>query len=180
MDNQSLLAAPPPPALAPQARQGLERTQAFLTFTLGSESYGVDILQVQEIRSWTPITSVPNTPPHVLGVLNLRGTVVPVVDLRRRFSLASAEYTALTVVVVVAVHIHDRLRTIGLVVDGVSDVLEITPEQIQPAPDFGAVVDTDFIRGLAQQGEQMVMLLELPHLIDSDELFQLTRADDTP
>src|SRR5690348_10894150 len=103
-----------------------------LTFTLGSETYGVDILRVQEIRGWTPVTRIPQTPPHVLGVLNLRGSIVPIVDLRMRFNLERAEYTAITVIIVLSVESAVGRRDFGVVVDGVSDVVDINTADIKP------------------------------------------------
>jgi purine-binding chemotaxis protein CheW len=139
-----------------------------LTFVLGAETYGVDILRVQEIRGWAHVTRIPQAPPHVLGVLNLRGSIVPIVDLRMRFSLDRAEYTAITVIIVLSVRSSHGLRDIGVVVDGVSDVVDIDIAQIKPPPDLGAQLNTEFIRGLAAVSEHMVMLLDIDHLIESD------------
>ncbi len=140
-----------------------------LTFTLGAESYGVDILRVQEIRGWSPVTRIPQSPTHVLGVLNLRGSIVPIIDLRMRFRLERAEYTALTVIIVMSVESSAGQRDIGMVVDGVSDVIDVDSTKIKPAPDLGGSQGaTDFIRGLAPVGEQMVMLLDMDKLIGGD------------
>src|SRR6476661_7582664 len=106
-----------------------------LTFTLGAETYGVDILRVQEIRGWSPVTRIPQAPAHVLGVLNLRGSIVPIVDMRMRFSLDRAEYTPLTVIIVLSVESHAGRRDIGVVVDGVSDVIDVAAADIKPAPE---------------------------------------------
>src|ERR1035437_6176020 len=113
-------------------------TSQFLTFLLGTEQYGVEILKVQEIRGYSAVTPIPNTPAHIKGVINLRGTVVPVVDLRAKFSLANAEYNKFTVIIVVTV----REKVVGLVVDAVSDVLDIGATEMRVAPEFGAQVDT--------------------------------------
>src|SRR5499427_5733541 len=104
-----------------------------LTFTLGAETYGVDILQVQEIRGWAPVTHIPQSPPHVLGVLNLRGSIVPIVDLRVRFSLP-AEFTPLTVIIVISIQTSSGRKECGLVVDSVSDVVDLDASQMRPAP----------------------------------------------
>lgn len=142
----------------------------FLTFSLGDEDYGVDILRVQEIKGWTPVTRIPNTPEYLRGVLNLRGLIVPIVDLRMRFKLSNAEYTATTVVIVLCVRADDRERILGIVVDGVSDVLNVAKKEIRPAPDFGAAVNTEFINGIATVEDTMIMLLDIDRLLRLDEL----------
>ena len=139
-----------------------------LTFTLGAESYGVDILRVQEIRGWAPVTRIPQAPMHVLGVLNLRGSIVPIIDLRMRFHLERAEYTALTVIIVMSVESAAGRRDIGMVVDGVSDVIDVDNSKVKPAPDLGSQGTTDFIRGLAPLGDNMVMLLDMDKLVGGD------------
>src|SRR5580700_150147 len=108
-----------------------------LTFVLGTETYGVDILRVQEIRGWTAVTKIPHAPPHVLGVLNLRGSIVPVVDLRMRFELERAEYTKITVIIVLSVNSSAGRREVGVVVDGVSDVVDVEAANVKQAPDLG-------------------------------------------
>ncbi len=150
-------------------------TKQFLTFVLGEEEYGVDILRVQEIKGWERATAIPNTPDYIRGVMNLRGAVVPVVDLRRRFALDSTEYLSTTVVIVVKVE-GDGARTMGFVVDAVSDVYNVATEHIQPAPDFGARVDTKYIRGLAVVDDKMVILLDLDRLIGLDAAFAAADA----
>ena len=140
----------------------------FLTFNLGDELYGVDILRVQEIKGYTAVTKIPNTPPHVKGVLNLRGTIVPIVELRTKFSMPTIDYTAFTVIIVVVV----RDKVMGLVVDSVSDVLNIDKKDIQPAPQFGAKVDVSFLNGIGKSGDKLVALLEMDRLLLDDELPQ--------
>jgi purine-binding chemotaxis protein CheW len=139
-----------------------------LTFTLGDETYGVDILRVQEIRGWSPVTRIPQAPAHVLGVLNLRGSIVPIVDLRMRFNLERAEYTALTVIIVLSVESPMGRRDFGLVVDGVSDVIDVPAVEIKPPPEFGEQVSTEFIEGLAAVSGRMLMLLDIDKLIGGD------------
>ena len=139
-----------------------------LTFTLGEETYGVDILRVQEIRGWAPVTRIPQSQAHVLGVLNLRGSIVPIVDLRMRFSLPRAEYTPLTVIIVLSVDSPQGRRDFGVVVDGVSDVVDVALAEIKPAPELGAQANTEFIAGLAAVSGRMVMLLDIDQLIGSD------------
>ena len=148
-----------------------------LTFTLGAETYGVDILRVQEIRGWAPVTRIPQSPPHVLGVLNLRGSIVPIVDLRMRFSLDQAEYTAVTVIIVLSVESAAGRRDIGVVVDGVSDVIDVHHAQVKPPPDLGGQVSTEFIRGLAAVSEHMVMLLDIDCLIGGDVAERATSSE---
>ncbi|MBC7984436.1 MAG: purine-binding chemotaxis protein CheW [Candidatus Obscuribacterales bacterium] len=143
-------------------------SQQVLTFTLGAETYGVDILRVQEIRGWSPVTRIPQTPMHVLGVLNLRGSIVPIIDLRMRLNLERAEYTAITVIIVLSVESVNGRRDIGMVVDSVSDVIDVDNASIKPPPDLGARVSTEFIRGLAAVSESMIMLLDIDSLIGGD------------
>lgn len=141
-------------------------TDQYLTFILSKEEYGVDILRVQEIRGWDGATVIPNTPDYVLGVINLRGTVVPIIDLRKRFEMDNIEFTAETVIVVVKV-VHDSgERTVGMVVDAVSDVYNITTDDINSAPDVGGNVSLDFIKGLATVNDNMIILLDIDALIN--------------
>ena len=142
----------------------------YLTFCLSDEGYGVDILRVQEIKGWTPVTRIPNAPEYLRGVLNLRGAIVPIIDLRMRFGMDNVEYTATTVVIVLSVRREGRERIIGVVVDGVEDVLNVNPAEIKPAPDFGATINTEFISGLATVDEKMVMLLDIDRLLSIDQL----------
>ena len=136
-----------------------------LTFTLGDETYGVDILRVQEIRGYSTVTRIPQAPAHVLGVLNLRGSIVPIDDMRMRFNLERAEYTPLTVIIVLSVESPLGRRDFGVVVDGVSDVIDVAVSDIKPAPDLGEQVSTEFIEGLAAVSGRMVMLLDIDTLI---------------
>lgn len=133
----------------------------YLTFTLGQEEYGIEILKVQEIKGYSAITPVPNTPVHVRGVMNLRGTIIPVVDLRAKLGMAEASCTPFTVIVVVKV----GPKTMGLVVDAVSDVLNIPTADIQETPDFGAEVDARFISGMAKAGDRLVVLLDIERVL---------------
>src|SRR3569832_389163 len=139
-------------------------SQQFLTFVLGNETYGVDILRVQEIRCWSAVTRIPHAPSHVLGVLNLRGSIVPIVDLRMRFSLQRAEYTPLTVIIVLSVESAVGRRDFGVVVDGVSDVIDVATNDVKPAPELGSHINTEFIEGLAAVSGRMVMLLDIDQL----------------
>ena len=149
----------------------------FLTFMLAGEEYGVEILKVQEIKGWDTVTPIPNTPEHVLGVLNLRGAVIPIIDLRTRFELECIDYGPTTVVIVVKVANADQERTVGLVVDAVADVYRLESNEIQSAPDMGGAVHTEFVLGLATVEEKMVILLELDRLIDFDTIGMLNGGD---
>ena len=135
--------------------------QQFLTFSLGNEEYGIELLKVQEIKGYSPVTPIPNCPVHVKGVLNLRGAVIPVVDLRVRFGMQVAEYSKFNVIIVTNV----GSKVVGLLVDAVSDVLNVGPADVRPAPDFGTHADTRFISGMAACGEKIAVLLELDTLL---------------
>jgi purine-binding chemotaxis protein CheW len=162
--------------MSKQALQGSVNTpqsvkrghEQYLTFLLGGEEYGVDILRVQEIRGWDTVTSIPNTPDYILGVMNLRGAIVPIVDLRRRFQMAETPYTKTTVVIVLKVMRQSEAKTMGFVVDAVSEVYNISGEALKPPPDFGALVGTEFIQGLATVEEKTVILLDIDRLADVD------------
>jgi len=142
----------------------------YLTFLLAGEEYGLEILRVQEIKGWNSATPIPNTPEHVLGVLNLRGAVVPIIDLRKRFDLASIPYGPMTVVIVVRMVNDDQERTVGLVVDAVSEVYKLEASEIQPAPEMGGDISTEFVRGLATVEDKMLILLELDELVDFNKI----------
>jgi len=150
----------------------------FLTFILGEEEYGVDILRVQEIKGWDSVTPIPNTPEYIKGVINLRGTIVPIVDLRQRFNMPEIEYGPITVVIVLKIECADRDRIMGIVVDGVSDVYDVPPEEMKDAPDFGSVVDTEFVRGLATVSEKMIIILDIDHLLSGRELQATDKLSD--
>jgi purine-binding chemotaxis protein CheW len=151
---------------------GAAPTVQQLTFNLAGEEYGVDILSVREIRGWSRVTRIPQTPDHLLGVLNLRGAIVPIMDLRLRFGLERESYGDSTVVIIVAV----AERLFGIVVDAVSDVVDIDPSAIKPVPDMGAVVDTRYLKGLATHVERMVMLLDVDKLMRPEDVETLDAA----
>ncbi len=145
-------------------------TDQYLTFILAEEEYGVDILRVQEIKGWDSVTPIPNTPDYIKGVINLRGTIVPIVDLRERFNMNNIEYGPMTVVIVLKVVAEDKERIMGIVVDAVSDVYNVSEDEMKPAPDFGNVVNIEFVKGLATVNEKMVIILNIDHLLTADEL----------
>jgi purine-binding chemotaxis protein CheW len=145
----------------------------YLTFMLAGEEYGVDILRVQEIKGWDKVTRIPHTPHYVLGVINLRGAVVPILDLRRRFGLETIDFGPTTVVIVVRVMSGRGERTVGVVVDAVSEVYNVDAADTKPPPDVCGGVDTVFVRALATIEEKMLILLDIDRLIGSsigDEL----------
>jgi purine-binding chemotaxis protein CheW len=150
--------------------------EQYLTFALGSEEYGVNILRVQGIQGWDRVTAIPNTPEYILGVINLRGAIVPIVDLRRRFGMSSAEFGPTTVVIVVKVAREKQERTLGLVVDAVSEVCNVGPNDCKPAPDFGGSVETNFVQGLVTVEERMVILLDIDKLVSEGLLGALPAA----
>ena len=147
-----------------------DQTDQYLTFIMASEEYGVDILSVQEIRGWESVTPIPNAPPHVKGVINLRGTIVPIVDLRQRFGLEKVEYGPLTVVIVLKVASKKGARVMGIVVDAVSDVYSLSSEEMKSAPDLGDHVNTQYIKGLVNVNNKMVILLDIGELLGSDTI----------
>jgi len=150
--------------------QSAIRGEQYLTFQLADEEYGVHILRVQEIRGWERVTRIPNSPEYVLGAVNLRGSIVPIFDLRMRFSLLRQDYGKDTVVIVLRANKRDGgVRSIGVVVDGVSDVLNATAADISATPEFGARVAIDWISGLASSNGKMIMLLDVDRLFEEDE-----------
>lgn len=142
----------------------------YLSFTLGGEAYGVDILRVQEIKGWETVRPLPDTPDYVKGVLDLRGEIVPIIDLRTRLKLDHAEYTPTTVTIVLTVESERGQNFVGIVVDGVSDVLDVPEDDVRAAPDLGAHINTKYIIGMVTQGERMVVLLDVDKLFNPDEL----------
>jgi purine-binding chemotaxis protein CheW len=146
--------------------------QEYLTFTLGHEEYAIDILKVQEIRGYEQPTTIANAPPFIKGVINLRGTIVPIVDLRIKFQVGKAEYTPITVVIIL--NIGNRI--VGAVVDGVSDVITMAASQIRPAPEFSAAVDTRYINGLATLDERMLIVIDISRLMLSADMALIDEA----
>ncbi len=151
-----------------QADGVVSSSRQVLTFCLDAETYGVDILRVQEIRGWSPVTRIPKSPPHVLGVLNLRGSIVPIVDLRVRFSLERAEFTPLTVIIVLSILTPTGRSEFGLVVDSVSDVVDISVNDLKEAPNLGGKLNSDFIQCLATVADRMLILLDVDALVGRD------------
>jgi purine-binding chemotaxis protein CheW len=148
-----------------------------LTFVIGDVTYGIDIPCVQEIRGWTAVTRLPQAPADILGVLNLRGSIVPVLDLRLRFGSTNVQYTPVTVIVVVSVMSASGPREFGMVVDGVSDVIDIAAEDVKPAPDLGAGSGAACMRGLVPVAGRMVVLLDVNLLLGRDSTTVGAEAD---
>lgn len=138
----------------------------YLTFRLDQEEYGIDILKVQEIRGYEPPTRVANAPDFIKGVVNLRGTIVPIVDMRLKFNCSKAEYNSFTVVII----LNLRARIVGIVVDSVSDVMELPPENFRSAPDVDSVIDSGSVMGLGSIGERMLILLDIERLMAASDM----------
>ena len=158
-----------------QASEGQEAgSRELLTFTLGSEEYGIDILKVQEIRGYDAVTTIANAPEFIKGVINLRGIIVPIVDLRIKFHLGRVEYDQFTVVIILNV----ASRVVGIVVDGVSDVIALSSEQLKPSPEFSSTMDTQYILGLGTVDERMIIVMDIEKLLSSRdmELFDTAAA----
>lgn len=153
-------------ANGPQAK----RCEQYLTFELAGEAYGIEILKVQEIRGWEPVRKIPNTPSFVKGALNLRGAIVPIIDLRERFQMPAVEYTPTTVVIVIGIDNSAGVKSMmGIVADAVSDVLDIELADVRTAPDLGSHIDTRYMHGMYVGKKSMVMLLDVDRLLDPDE-----------
>lgn len=153
---------------------GNAHSRELLTFTLGREEYGIDILKVQEIRGYDAVTTIANTPPFIKGVINLRGIIVPIVDMRIKFNLGNVEYNQFTVVIILNI----AHRVVGIVVDGVSDVITLTPDQLKSAPEFSSGLDTEYILGLGTVDQRMIIVVDIEKLMTSRdmELVELAAA----
>jgi len=145
---------------------GTANSGEFLTFTLGDEEYGIDILKVQEIRGYDAVTKIANSPPSIKGVINLRGAIVPIVDLRIKLNLGEPTYDQFTVVIILNI----GKRVVGIVVDGVSDVIQLSSENLRPAPEFGSILDTRYILGLGTVEERMIIVVDIESLMSSQEM----------
>jgi len=138
----------------------------YLTFRLGKEEYGLNILNVQEIRGYDAVTKIANSPPFIKGVINMRGVIVPIIDMRIRFNLGEATYDEFTVVIILNI----GKRVIGMVVDAVSDVTSLQNDQVRPAPEFGTVLDTAYIDGLATVDERMIIVIDIEKLMTAEDM----------
>ncbi len=166
-------------SLTEQVNQAvIDKEGKYLTFGLGSEEYGLEILKVREIFGYMEITAVPQTPHHVKGVINLRGQVIPVIDLRTKFGMETAEVTEQTCIIVTEVSQGDHKFSTGLVVDHVQEVLDIAGEDIEEAPQFGSNVNTDFILGMGKIGETVKILLDIDKVLAGEDFNSLTDSPD--
>ena len=147
-------------------RNGRNAKPEFLAFKLGAEEYGIDILRVQEIRSYEEPTRIANAPAFIKGVVNLRGVIVPIVDMRLKFNLESANYDSFTVVIVLNI----GSRVVGMVVDAVSDVITLTPEQLRPVPEFNSMIDVDHLLAIGAIDQRMLILVDIEKLMTSAEM----------
>lgn len=160
MASQLPASAAPLSASAPEGMAASAQKLQFITFTLGAEEYGVDIMKVREIKGWAPTTTIPNAPPYVRGVINLRGIIIPIFDLRARLGMGVTDPTKMHVVIIV----HTGARTVGLLVDAVSDIISVEPAAIRPVPEMGSHSDDNFLEGLAALDDRMVTLVSLAGL----------------
>jgi len=151
----------------------------YLSFDLNGEDYGVEILRVQEIRGWEPMRSLPGTPDYVKGVLDLRGTVVPIIDLRGKFGMTVLEYTPVTVIIVLVVKTDDGSHMFGAVVDAVSDVLDVAADEVRVMPSLGTGIDTRYIGGMVRRNDKMVMLLDVDKMFSPDEMNMIASIEQT-
>jgi purine-binding chemotaxis protein CheW len=157
---------PSSPAAATPAGASSAQALEFLAFTLGQEEYGIDIQKVQELRGYDTVTRIANAPEHIKGVVNLRGIIVPIIDMRIKFNLGTPTYDQFTVVII----LNLASRVMGMVVDSVSDVITLTPEQIKPAPEMGSALDTEYLVGLGTLDERMLILVDIDKLMSSSEM----------
>jgi purine-binding chemotaxis protein CheW len=153
-------------------QSGIANSGEFLTFTLGAEEYGIDILKVQEIRGYDAVTRIANSPTFIKGVINLRGVIVPIVDLRIKFNLGEPTYDEFTVVIILNI----GKRVMGVVVDGVSDVIQLSSDNLHPAPEFGSVLDTRYIVGLGTVENRMIIVVDIEQLMTSQEMSLIEAA----
>jgi len=145
---------------------GVAALGEYLTFTLGAEEYGIDILKVQEIRGYDAVTKIANAPAFIKGVINLRGVIVPIVDLRIKFNLGNLTYDQFTVVIILNI----GKRVMGVVVDGVSDVIQLSSDNLRPSPEFGSILDTRYILGLGTVEDRMIIVVDIERLMTSQEM----------
>lgn len=149
----------------------------YLTFALGQEEYGLEILKVREIIGYIDVTRVPQVPEHVLGVINLRGQVIPVIDLRQKFGMPTAERTDETCIIVVEITRNEQHVSTGIVVDRVSEVLDIAEKMIEQTPQFGSNIDTDFILGMGKIGDSVKILLDIDKVLNSTDMKMLAKMN---
>jgi len=157
----------------------ITETRQYLTFRLGQEVFALDVAKVREVLDQTPITAIPRTPPFMSGVINLRGAVVPVVDLRLCFEMAKTESTRNTCIVVVEVVLDGEATVLGALADSVEEVIDLEPEQIEPAPRIGTRIHTDFIRGMGRRETQFVMILDIDRVFSAEDMSAIRAQERT-
>jgi purine-binding chemotaxis protein CheW len=155
----------------------MEQEQEYLTFVLSGEEYGVDILCVQEIRVWSSVTELPNKPDYIKGVINLRGIIIPIIDLRQRFGQEPLEYNEQTVTIILRNQNSHKTMAVGIVVDAVSEVYKFDKKSIRTPPAFGNNIDRCFLQGLATIEDKLIILLDSNSLLDQNELYQVDKRD---
>jgi len=148
----------------------------YVTFMLGEELFGVDVARAREILGYVPVTKVPQTPPFMLGVINLRGSVVPVIDLRRKFGMPAAERTVDTCIIVIEIDMDGETSILGALADSVREVLELSAEQIEPPPRLGTGMKVDFIRGMGKVNDEFLMILDIDKIFSTDEIVLVQQA----
>ena len=156
----------------------MSEEQEYLTFKVKGEEFGVDILYVQEIRVWSSVTELPNKPNYFKGIINLRGVIIPVIDLRQRFDIEPLEYDAKTVTIILRSKNSERMNTVGIVVDSVSEVYKVDHQVIRPAPEFGSHIDSCLLSGLASIDDKLIILLDAKKLLDQDELYSVADKEE--
>ena len=157
---------PNPAAASATAKPVTAQALEYLAFTLGQEEYGIDIQKVQELRGYDTVTRIANAPAHIKGVVNMRGIIVPIIDMRIKFNLGTPSYDQFTVVII----LNMASRVMGMVVDSVSDVITLKPEQIKAAPEMGAVLDTEYLIGLGTLDQRMLILVDIDKLMSSADM----------
>ena len=158
---------------------GITETRQYLTFRLGQEVFATDVAKVREVLDLTPITAIPRTPDFMAGVINLRGAVVPVVDLRLCFEMSKTERTLTTCIVVVEVMLEEERTVIGTLADSVEEVVDLEPDQIEAAPRIGTQVRTDFILGMGKRNEQFIMILDIDRVFSAEQM-EAIRTQEVP
>ncbi|BDV43616.1 chemotaxis protein CheW [Geotalea uraniireducens] len=156
---------------------GITEIRPYLTFALAEEIFAVEVSKVREILEWTTITRVPQTPDFMRGVINLRGSVVPVIDLRLKFGMTETTRSVSTCIIVVEVDTDDGTLVLGMLTDSVQEVFELAPESMEPAPKIGTSLDTSFMKGMGRHGDSFLMILDIDRLFGAAELVDLANAD---
>jgi purine-binding chemotaxis protein CheW len=157
--------------------EGIQETRQYLSFKLDEEEFALDISKVREVLDITRITRVPRTPDYMKGVINLRGSVVPVVDLNRKFQIKDTERTLNTRIIIGEVELESGRTVLGVLADAVHEVMELDPEQIEPAPKIGTGLNTEFLKGMGRRGEEFIMILDIDRVFSADELAMVTQTD---